>query len=51
MKTSAVSVESHTLRDVLIVNFLETIVLSITPSRVMASRFLVLNIYPTVFGK
>ena len=51
MKTSAVSVESHTTRVVRIVSFLETIVLSVSPSRVIASRFRILNSYPTVFGK
>src|SRR5258706_3154421 len=51
MKTYAVSVESHTTRAVLIVSSLETIVLSVSLSRVMASRFRVLKSYPTVFGK
>lgn len=43
MKTSAVSVESHTTRAVLIVSFLETIVLSVSPSRVIASCFRILS--------
>ena len=46
MKTYAVSVESHTTRAVLIVSSLETIVLSVSLSRVMASRFRVLKSYP-----
>ena len=39
MKTSAVSVESHTTGAVPIVSSLETIVLSVSPSRVMAYPF------------
>ena len=50
-RTSAVSVESHTTGVVLIVNCLETIVLSVSPSRVAPSRFRILCNYPAVFGK
>jgi hypothetical protein len=50
-KTSAVSVESHTMGAALIVNCLETIVLSVCPSRMTPSGFRTLSNYPTVFGK
>lgn len=50
-KMSAVSAESHTTGVVLIVNCLETIVLSVSPSPVTPNRFQILSNYSAVFGK